>query len=190
MNIYPICSVSSVLNKDVKQHGKMFMFDGLDDTAWYSDQVINIIIIIDQIIILIYQFYLFLFHSFHSQGLPQQINLLFNEPVAFRNSSRLQLQIKFQGGFVGNVMSVTLDDSTGRNIYKKCFYPDDTNDKQTFILDAADSIGVTPVTNSIKLPNNEIMTNVRKISITFEKSSDFYGRIIIYHMELARELVT
>lgn len=36
---YERCSVSSVLNKDVKQHGKMFMFDGLDDTAWYSDQV-------------------------------------------------------------------------------------------------------------------------------------------------------
>lgn len=32
-------SVSSVWNKEVKQHGKSFMFDGEEDTAWYSDQV-------------------------------------------------------------------------------------------------------------------------------------------------------
>lgn len=32
-------SVSSVWNKEVKQHGKTFMFDGEEDTAWYSDQV-------------------------------------------------------------------------------------------------------------------------------------------------------
>lgn len=38
-NLMCKCSVSSVLNKDVKQHGKGFMFDGLEDTAWYSDQV-------------------------------------------------------------------------------------------------------------------------------------------------------
>lgn len=38
-HIIRIHSVSSVLNKDVKQHGKTFMFDGLEDTAWYSDQV-------------------------------------------------------------------------------------------------------------------------------------------------------
>lgn len=36
------CSVSSVLNKEVKVHGKTFMFDGLEDTAWYSDQVMDI----------------------------------------------------------------------------------------------------------------------------------------------------
>lgn len=31
--------VSSVLNKDVKQHGKNFLFDGKEDTSWSSDQV-------------------------------------------------------------------------------------------------------------------------------------------------------
>lgn len=70
-------------------------------------------------------------------------------------------------------MQIALDDSTGQNVYKKCFYPDDINDTQTFILDATDLIAVTSV------------TNVRKISITFEKSSDFFGRIIIYHLELS-----
>lgn len=33
------CRVSSILNKDNKQHGRRFMFDGQDDTAWSSDQV-------------------------------------------------------------------------------------------------------------------------------------------------------
>ncbi|XP_065060144.1 nuclear receptor 2C2-associated protein-like [Rhopilema esculentum] len=30
--------VSSVLNKNVKQYGKKFMFDGKEDTCWNSDQ--------------------------------------------------------------------------------------------------------------------------------------------------------
>ena len=32
-------AVSSVLNRDVKQYGKKYMFDGNDDTCWNSDQV-------------------------------------------------------------------------------------------------------------------------------------------------------
>ena len=35
------CSVSSVLNRDVKQYGKKFLFDKEDDTCWNSDQVNN-----------------------------------------------------------------------------------------------------------------------------------------------------
>ncbi len=31
--------VSSVLNRDVKQFGKKFMFDGDEETCWNSDQV-------------------------------------------------------------------------------------------------------------------------------------------------------
>lgn len=88
------------------------------------------------------------------------------------DSNRLQLQIKFQGGFVGNVMSVALDDATGQNVYKKCFYPDDINDKQIFVLDVTDLKTISSI------------ANVRKMSIIFEKSSDFFGRIIIYHLEL------
>ena len=33
-------SVSSVLNRDVKQYGKKFLFDKEDDTCWNSDQVL------------------------------------------------------------------------------------------------------------------------------------------------------
>merc|ERR1712086_483468 len=32
------CRVSSVLNRDVKQFGKKFLFDGDEETCWNSDQ--------------------------------------------------------------------------------------------------------------------------------------------------------
>ncbi|XP_061389337.1 nuclear receptor 2C2-associated protein [Musca vetustissima] len=32
------CSVSSVLNKDTKQHGKQYLYDEQDDTAWSSNE--------------------------------------------------------------------------------------------------------------------------------------------------------
>lgn len=32
------CRVSSVLNRDIKQYGKVFMFDGEEETCWNSDR--------------------------------------------------------------------------------------------------------------------------------------------------------
>lgn len=77
---------------------------------------------------------------------------------------------------MGNVMTIALDNMNNENVYKKCFYPDDINDKQTFPLDATDL--------TTDMPNSQTIATVQKISITFEKSSDFFGRIIIYHLEL------
>lgn len=65
-------------------------------------------------------------------------------------------------------MHLKLSNSTGENIYEKFFYPDDINETQTFPLGEE---------------FNELH-DVRKISIVFEKSSDFFGRIIVYHLEL------
>lgn len=84
-----------------------------------------------------------------------------------------RLKFKFQGGFVGCVAIVSLEDSNSQSIYKNCFYPDDINDMQTFMLnDKAD------------VSDGKALENVKKLSILFEKSSDFFGRIIIYHFEL------
>lgn len=102
------------------------------------------------------------------QGLPQSINIAFTEPL---DLTSCQLKVKFQGGFVGSVMTISLDDASSQNIYKKSFYPDDINDMQAFVLDDAPSTETT-------------LNNVKKLSIVFEKSSDFFGRIIIYHLEL------
>lgn len=104
------------------------------------------------------------------QGLPQNINIVFNEPLESLDLSTCQLKIKFQGGFVGSVMTVSLADSNSKHVYEKSFYPDDINDLQAFTLDAES--------------NRKTVENVKKISIVFEQSSDFFGRIIIYHVEL------
>lgn len=156
-----------MLNKDVKQHGKAFMFDGLDDTAWYSDQVMCL--------------FLSLFLSFSNksvsiiQGLPQTINIVFNEPLESLDLRSSQLKIKFQGGFVGSVMRVSIENSSNQNIFKKHFYPDDINDMQSFPLEYSD----------VDMPQSPTsLENVRKLSIVFEKSSDFFGRVIIYHLEM------
>ena len=36
---FPFDRVSSVLNRDVKQFGKKYMFDSNEETCWNSDQV-------------------------------------------------------------------------------------------------------------------------------------------------------
>lgn len=70
-------------------------------------------------------------------------------------------------------MIVSIEDSNSQNIYKKCFYPDDINDMQTFKLN-----------DNAEMLDGKSLENVKKLSILFEKSSDFFGRIIIYHFEL------
>jgi len=68
--------VSSVLNKNVKEFGKQFLFDGREDTCWNSDQ-----------------------------GSPQTILISFQKPHAKIG----QLQIQFQGGFVGTQCHVIVN---------------------------------------------------------------------------------
>ena len=35
-------SVSSVLDRNAKEYGKQFLYDGREDTCWNSDQVFDI----------------------------------------------------------------------------------------------------------------------------------------------------
>lgn len=72
---------------------------------------------------------------------------------------------QFQGGFAGKNCLVTLEDKSGQNIHDEHFYPDDINAKQTFSLSSA-------------------VENVRKMKFSFEGSTDFFGRIIVYNLEL------
>lgn len=149
-----MCSVSSVLNRDIKQHGKTFLFDGCEDTAWSSDQVEyawhHIAIAPPP---------LTRFHS-RSQGTPQHIALLLNPAVTVS-----ALSIQFQGGFAGKDCTMTLESEDGRPLHSEPFYPDDINAKQLFRLQS-------PV---------ELVTKVR---VLFKGSTDFFGRIIVYGFEL------
>jgi len=118
--------VSSVLNKNVKEFGKQFLFDGREETCWNSDQ-----------------------------GSPQFILISFHEPQAKIS----QLQIQFQGGFVGNQCHVIINNDT----QKVDFFPDDSNKLQTFPVE---------------------LTDVNQLKISFGGSTDFFGRITIYQLNL------
>ncbi|XP_026091675.1 nuclear receptor 2C2-associated protein [Carassius auratus] len=127
--------VSSVLNRDVRQFGKKFMFDGNEETCWNSDQ-----------------------------GESQWVVLEFPQPVKVS-----ELRLQFQGGFSGK--SCKLEGSAKEEDLKHIvdFYPEDNNCLQSFpVQDAA---------------------SVQRLKIVFENSADFFGRIIVYTLEILGEKV-
>uniref|UniRef100_A0A8B9P5F0 Nuclear receptor 2C2-associated protein n=1 Tax=Apteryx owenii TaxID=8824 RepID=A0A8B9P5F0_APTOW len=123
-------SVSSVLNRDVKQFGKKHMFDANEETCWNSDQ-----------------------------GASQWVTLDFPRTVKV---SRLHIQ--FQGGFSSRLC--TLEGCrTGEELVKiSDLYPEDINALQISFETALD-----------------------KLKITFENSTDFFGRIVVYHLGVLGE---
>lgn len=88
------------------------------------------------------------------QGSPQYIALTFVEPLKIS-----QVQLQFQGGFVGTHCHFVVDDDD-----KVEFFPEDSNKIQNFSLDQ------DKCTSSLK--------------IVFGGSTDFFGRITIYHLKL------
>lgn len=98
------------------------------------------------------------------QGLPQKIDISFDEAALLSPDSRLE--IRFQGGFVGSVLHLTLGGSAEKITHQKSFYPDDVNNLQAFPLELNEAIAV------------------RRVTILFEQSSDFFGRIIVYELRL------
>ncbi|KAK1805920.1 hypothetical protein P4O66_012966 [Electrophorus voltai] len=112
------CRVSSVLNRDVKQFGKQFMFDANEETCWNSDQ-----------------------------GKSQWVVLEFPAPVRVS-----ELRVQFQGGFSGR--SCTLE---GKKNTLACF------------------------------PISQDGPVVQKLKIVFENSADFFGRIIVYSLDILGE---
>ncbi|KAH8272819.1 hypothetical protein KR018_001011, partial [Drosophila ironensis] len=125
--------VSSVLNKDVKQYGKQFMFDTKEETSWSSDE-----------------------------GTPQWIIITLDEPENIHGFS-----FQFQGGFAGQESNILMYSADGAEIHQEPFYPEDINSPQTF----------------------QIQDTVRekacsKIKFLFQTSTDLFGRIIVYDLQL------
>ncbi|XP_060736121.1 nuclear receptor 2C2-associated protein [Tachysurus vachellii] len=138
MAVSLICSntqsrVSSVLNRDVKQFGKKFMFDGSEETCWNSDQ-----------------------------GECQWVLLEF--PVSVRMS---ELKLQFQGGFSGKSCKLEGCIKNENLEHIMDFYPEDNNSLQIF-----------PIQNA---------PLVQKLKIVFENSTDFFGRIIVYSLDVLGE---
>ncbi|XP_039480804.1 nuclear receptor 2C2-associated protein [Drosophila santomea] len=127
------CRVSSVLNKDVKQHGKHFMFDTREETSWNSDE-----------------------------GTPQFITISLEEPQKISGFS-----FQFQGGFSGQKSEIFLYSADGAPVHQEPFYPEDINSPQIFqILDTARDKPCS------------------KLKFVFESSTDLFGRIIVYDLQL------
>ncbi|XP_062869227.1 nuclear receptor 2C2-associated protein [Trichomycterus rosablanca] len=127
--------VSSVLNRDVKQFGKKFMFDCSEETCWNSDQ-----------------------------GESQWVFLEFPAPVRVS-----ELKLQFQGGFAGKSCRLTGCSKDGNLEHISDFYPEDNNAMQSF-----------PIQNG---------PPVQKLKIIFENSTDFFGRIIVYCLDVLGERV-
>jgi hypothetical protein len=88
-------------------------------------------------------------------GDSQWILLTFDEEVCPQS-----INITFQGGFVGREMLVF--DAAGVEISR--YFPQDTNRPQEFLL-----------------TQQHPTTSLR---IVFNKSTDFYGRVTIYNLEI------
>ncbi|XP_051684080.2 nuclear receptor 2C2-associated protein isoform X2 [Oryctolagus cuniculus] len=77
-----------------------------------------------------------------------------------------QLQIQFQGGFSSR--RGRLEGSQGAEALSKIvdFYPEDNNSLQSFVVPA---------------------TEADRLKVTFEEATDFFGRVVIYHLRVLGE---
>lgn len=102
------------------------------------------------------------------QGTPQFIQIAFTQPVDLESVS-----ITFQGGFVGRscALSVTNAASPKRLVLLHNWEPRDTNDPQLF--------AVVPPADS-----PDAARGVTNLKLNFPASTDFFGRITIYALEI------
>mmetsp|Transcript_12559 Transcript_12559/g.15270 ORF Transcript_12559/g.15270 Transcript_12559/m.15270 type:complete len:126 (-) Transcript_12559:231-608(-) len=107
-----------------------------------------------------------LWNSDHQSSNKRQIyQINFNRTVDIR-----KLYIVFQGGFVGVDCELLLrkdEEAKFQKLEDAYVEPDDTNELQEFII--PDS-GTQPICTALRL--------------SFGKSTDFYGRIMIYRFEV------
>ncbi|XP_072803415.1 nuclear receptor 2C2-associated protein isoform X2 [Vicugna pacos] len=97
----------------------------------------------------------------NKQGPSQWVTLEFPQRICVS-----QLQIQFQGGF--SCHQGRLEGSQGSEAFGKIvdFYPEDNNSLQTFPVPAAE---------------------VDRLKVTFENTTDFFGRVVIYHLRVLGE---
>ncbi|CAM9922705.1 unnamed protein product, partial [Ectocarpus fasciculatus] len=146
--------VSSVLNGATAEFGNKNMFDGGDVTCWNSDGVRTI------------QRYMcaHLIFCGITQGSPQTVTIDFGRKVRLHH-----MDVMFQGGFVGKDPIMACGESLKELVPCETFDPADTNDIQTFQIQAQGEVG--PIT-------------ARYLKIEFHSSTDFYGRITIYQFKV------
>ncbi|KAI0828840.1 hypothetical protein BC628DRAFT_1360890 [Trametes gibbosa] len=102
------------------------------------------------------------------QGIPQYIQLSFPSPVIPK-----RVELTFQGGFVGTRCSVEVlpvGDTERRWRSFARIFPEDVNRKQTF--------DITPEAQET------VDHRIESIKLVFEESSDFFGRVTVYDLQM------
>ncbi|KAJ6609337.1 galactose-binding domain-like protein [Mycena sp. CBHHK59/15] len=105
------------------------------------------------------------------QGLPQYIQLDFSERIIPES-----VYLTFQGGFVGTRCAVKVailpdnsDGPSGSNWQLSTYvFPEDINGQQKFPLKT----------------ESAVKNGIEKLRLEFEESSDFFGRITLYDLQL------
>lgn len=101
---------------------------------------------------------------------PQSIVVSFIEPASIE-----KLGFQFQGGFVG------LDTSVSITTTNDATFQDVTSSFDQEIREPEDSMALQEfATDATSVP----ITEVKKLKITFEKSTDFYGRVTVYNLDI------
>jgi hypothetical protein len=95
------------------------------------------------------------------QGTMQSILLDFQRRVAIK-----EIHITFQGGFAAKLCQC-YGGSNHSEILLEVFYPEDSNSKQVF-----------------RLIDDKAKMLVNKLRLSFPESTDFFGRIIVYHLDI------
>ncbi|XP_058148722.1 nuclear receptor 2C2-associated protein [Dasypus novemcinctus] len=95
------------------------------------------------------------------QGPTQWVMLAFPQRVRVS-----QLQIQFQGGFSSRRGRLEVSEGTQALSKIVDFYPEDNNSLQTFPVPAAEG---------------------DRLKVTFEDATDFFGRVVIYHLRVLGE---
>ncbi|KAE8891957.1 hypothetical protein PF005_g9593 [Phytophthora fragariae] len=96
-----------------------------------------------------------------AQGIPQQVQVLLHRAVDVS-----ALCVMFQGGFVGQDVQVHVRKAGGGGGWEQVDVvvdPEDANDLQEFPCK---------------------LTQVEAVALTFQRSTDFYGRVVIYRLEV------
>ncbi|KYQ93149.1 galactose-binding domain-containing protein [Tieghemostelium lacteum] len=99
------------------------------------------------------------------QGTPQFVVIQFPQGDGVKVT---ELQIMFQGGFVGKDCEILFNTAEQKEFqHLQYFYPKDINTLQSF-------------------PNNENpqQTGIKELKIIFPTSTDFFGRITIYKLDV------
>ncbi|PVF98246.1 hypothetical protein CPB86DRAFT_774956 [Serendipita vermifera] len=118
-----------------------------------------------------------------AQGLPQWIQLSFVNPIRPE-----RLTLTFQGGFVATKVSIqcanNIPGERDTNWEQLChIYPEDVNRKQTFDITTQKSLQPEETPEG-GVPEEASSPQFTLLKLVFEQSSDFFGRVTLYDLDV------